>query len=179
MKKGKIFTKGQIAITVMFLALGAAVWLNVKYSGNDKFLGQATYVKNSGNTSSAVETSAKAKEKTEDYFETAKKERDESFEKLREQAEETLKSAALTDADKKSAIDLVNKLSNRIATAQNIESLLKAKNFKNAVAVINDDNINIVVSGDKLTETQTVQIQDIVLGQTNTELSKIKIITVK
>ena len=32
MKKGKVFGKSQIAVAVMLLALGGAVWLNMKYT---------------------------------------------------------------------------------------------------------------------------------------------------
>ena len=60
MKKGKVFGKSQIAVAVMLLALGGAVWLNMKYTpSSGKYLGEASYV--SGKSSvSAVETSAKA-----------------------------------------------------------------------------------------------------------------------
>ena len=45
MKKGKVFGKGQIAVAVMLLALGAAVWLNAKFLPSDtKYLGEASYV---------------------------------------------------------------------------------------------------------------------------------------
>ena len=32
MKKGKVFGKSQLAVTVMVVALAAAVWLNMKYT---------------------------------------------------------------------------------------------------------------------------------------------------
>ncbi len=179
MKKGKIVTKGQIAVFLMVAALGAAVWLNVKYSGGEKYLGQATYVDNRTKTSDAAKTSAKVKETDEDYFTTAKKEREAAFSEAQEAVEETLKSSTLTESEKEEAKESIKKLSNRIASAQNIESLLKAKGFKQAVAVIGDDNISIVVSSDGLTTQQTVQIQDIVTAQTDVSLSKIKIVTVK
>ena len=73
MKKGKVFGKGQIAVAVMVLALGAAVWLNAKYLPSEaKYLGEASYV-NNGSEEEAVETSAKPQE---DYFTKAKKERE-------------------------------------------------------------------------------------------------------
>ena len=50
MKKGTILGKSQIILAVMVIALGAAVWFNVKYSsdskGGNKYLGQAEYVDN-------------------------------------------------------------------------------------------------------------------------------------
>lgn len=179
MKKGKIFTKGQIAVAAMFVALGLAVWLNVKYSGNDKYMGETTFVSQKSDGEKTAKTSAKATSTKTDYFETAIKERDSAYEKIREEAEETLKSGTLTDNEKKEALKSVDTLSNRIATAQNIEALLKAKGFEKAVAVLSNDSANIVVSGEKLTDAQTLQIQDIVTGQTNIELKNIKIVAVK
>ena len=61
----------------------------------------------------------------------------------------------------------------------NIESLLKAKGFEKAAAIIGDSGINIVVKSDGLTAAQTLQIQDIVMSETKIELSAIKIVTVK
>lgn len=178
MKKGKVLGKGQIAVFVMVLALAAAVWLNVKYSGNTKYLGEVAYVNGKSGSSEAVATSAKTTEST-DYFADAVKERDESYEKTEELIEETLKSSSLTDAEKQEAKERLNELSNRIATAQNIESLLKAKGFKKAVAILGENTANIVVSGDGLTTEQTLIIQDIVTGETDIPLDGIKIVTVK
>lgn len=76
MKKGKVFGKSQIAVAVMLLALGGAVWLNMKYTpSSGKYLGEASYV--SGKSSvSAVEISAKAERDSGDYFTDVKKERE-------------------------------------------------------------------------------------------------------
>ena len=68
MKKGKVLGKGHIAVVLMVLALGAAVWLNMRFS-SQKYFGEAKYVDNS--SGDAVETSASAKENAEDYFTTA------------------------------------------------------------------------------------------------------------
>ena len=95
MKKGKVFGKSQIAVAVMLLALGGAVWLNMKYTpSSGKYLGEASYV--SGKSSvSAVETSAKAERDSGDYFTDVKKEREGSRKKAQESIEETLKAQSL------------------------------------------------------------------------------------
>lgn len=178
MKKGKVFGKSQIAVTAMVLALAAAIWLNMKYSSSSKYLGQATYVNGSSSQSSAVETSAKAKEST-DYFTEVKKEREKTQSEIEETVKETLKSEKLTDEDKKSAVAKVEQLADRMEKENNIESLLKAKGFEKAAAIIGDSGINIVVKSDGLTAAQTLQIQDIVMSETKIELSAIKIVTVK
>ena len=73
MKKGKVFSKSQLTVAVMLVALGAAVWLNSKYlPSSTKYLGETSYVSNTSSQQS-VETSAKAEQ---DYFTSAKSERE-------------------------------------------------------------------------------------------------------
>ncbi|MBE6733590.1 MAG: SpoIIIAH-like family protein [Ruminococcaceae bacterium] len=171
MKKGKVIGKKHIALVVMVLALGAAVWLNMKFS-SDKYLGEAKYVNSNNDT--AIETAAKVET---DYFAEAKKEREKALKEATELVEETLKSSTLTDADKKEALNTTKQLATRIENEVNIETLLKAKGFEKAVAVIGEKSVNIIVKSDGLTTAQTLQIQDIVTEETKIPLSNIKIVT--
>ena len=178
MKKGKVFGKGQIAVAVMLLALGAAVWLNAKFLPSDtKYLGEASYVNTTEEESGeAVETAAKAEKA--DYFETAKKEREEARKKAEETVEELLKGDNLSEEDKNNALAQIATLGANIEKESNIESLLKAKGFEKALAIIGDKGISIVVKSEGLTSAQTLQIQDIVTNETSIALANIKIIPV-
>lgn len=178
MKKGKVFGKGQAVFALMILALGAAVWLNMKFTSQNKYLGEAKYV-GSETSSKAVETAAKTDESENDYFKNARDERKAMIEETEKLVAEMLDSDKLTEADKKAAMDKVTSLTERLENENNIELLLKAKGFSEAVAVIGDDNANIVVKSDGLTTAQTLQIQDVVTTETKIELGKIKIVTVK
>ena len=61
MKKGKVFGKSQIAVTVMVLALAAAVWLNMKYTPTSgKYLGEASYVSGSSTVVPDGETTSRS-----------------------------------------------------------------------------------------------------------------------
>lgn len=179
MKKGKVFGKAQVVLALMVMALGAAVWLNMKFTSNEKYLGEATYVSDSNTQSEAVATSAKVEESDANYFETARSDREDALSEAQQLVEETLKSADITDSEKQEAMQKVNEIAARVENANNIETLLKAKGFNEAVAVIGDNDINIIVKSDGITTTQTLQIQDIVIAQTNIALSNIKIVTVK
>lgn len=183
MKKGKVFTKSQLALAVMVLALGAAVWLNMKYSTNletndttSKYLGDTQYVGNVSD-SSAVETAGKVEEK--DYFVTAKAEREKALKAAQEQIDETLKSQNATSEDKKEMQKKSAALADRIQAQTNIENLLKAKGFTEALAVISDDSVDIVVRSDGLLASETLQIQEIAVAQSGATLADIKIIPVK
>lgn len=175
MKKGKVFGKGQLVLALMVVALGAAVWLNMRFS-SPKYFGEATYV-DSNESSSAVETSAKAQQT--DYFESARDEREEALEQTREEIEELLDNDNITDEQRQSALDKINAFGARIESAANIEALLKSKGFEDAVAIVSEGNVDVVVKSKGLTTAQTLQIQDIVTSQTGVDLGGIKIVSVE
>ncbi len=176
MKKGKVLGKSQVTVALMLVALGGAIWLNAKYLPSDtKYLGEASYVSISSDKN-AVQTSAKAEA---DYFDESKKERSKAREEAIELIEETLDRDKLKEQDKKSAIAKTEEIASRMEQEANIETLLKAKGFKQAIAVINDTGITVVVKGEGLTSQQTLQIQDIVTSETEIPLANIKIIPVK
>lgn len=178
MKKGKVLGKGQIAIGLMVIALGAAVWLNTKYlPSSTKYLGEASYVSNSQQDEEAVQTGAKP-EQNEDYFEKTKKEREETRKEACETIEETLKGADLSDEEKASALGKIEEIGNRIEKEGNVEALLKAKGFEKTLVIISDSGVNVVVNSEGLTSAQTLQIQDVVTNETGAALNSIKIIPV-
>lgn len=179
MKKGKVFGKSQIALAVMIIALAGAIWLNMSYSkdskeaANDtpsKYLGQAEYVNNeqSGEEGSSDPVTL--------YFQRLRSDRLNAREDAIAVIEETLESTDLSDANKKAAVDRAAELASRTEKEAAIETLLRAKGFAAGIAVIGDEDINIIVHSDELLTSQTVQIQDAVLSQTDFPLSKIKII---
>ncbi len=176
MKKGKVLGKSQLTVALMVVALGAAIWLNTKYLPSDtKYLGEASYVSTSS-ADDAVETSAKAET---DYFTTAKKDREKAREDAIELIEETLDNDKLKEGDKKSALAKAEEIATRMEQESNIEALLKGKGFKQALTIINDNGITVAVKSEGLTSQQTLQIQDVVIGETEIPLAQIKIIPVK
>ena len=178
MKKGKVLGKSQIAVAVMVIALGAAIWLNTKYlPSSEKYLGETSYVSNTASDENAVQTSASVKE-SDDYFSKIKKERENTYNNASETIEETLKNTNISEADKKEALKKLDELAERMEKENNIEALLKAKGFSKAVAVIGDSGINIVVDSEGLTTAKTLQIQDIVTSETDISLNDIKIVPV-
>lgn len=174
MKKGKVLGKAQIALVLMVLALGAAVWLNMHFS-SEKYLGEAKYV-SSEEEKDALPTSAKV---TEDSFKKAEKDREEAYAQAKDMVEDVLKSENLTEEDKAGALKKIEQLAERIEKESNIETLLKTKGFEKTVAVIGDNNVSVVVESEGLTTAQTLQIQDIIIAETNVPLGNIKIIAVK
>lgn len=176
MKKGKVLGKSQLVLAVMIVALGAAVWLNMRYAPQteNKYLGQAEFV--DGNVSgNALETGAE----TTDYFTTAKNERNKNRATIKEELEETIKTAGNDAEVIKAAVEKASSISARQTAEDNIETLLKAKGFSKSLAIIGDNDVNIVVGAESLTAAQTLQIQDVAGAQSGYSVDKIKILTVK
>lgn len=159
---------------VMALALGAAVWLNMRFS-SEKYLGEAAYV-DKKTSSEAVQTAAKV---DTDRFKEAVSEREKTYKKAEELVRDTLDKENVTKEEKEQAVAAVATLAGRLEKESNIETLLKAKGFEKAVAVIGDNNVTVLVSSDGVTTAQSMQIQDIVTSETGVALGNIKIVAVK
>ena len=182
MKKGKIFGKKQLLLAVMVLALGGAIWLNMEYSANsggftntvsnsNKNLGDTKFVA----TNEVVETSAKV----DDYFETAKKDRETSRNDAVKLIEETLKSSDITTEQKQKAMTELTAAAKAVTQEADIETELTAKGFKKVLCMISGEKATVIVKSDGITSAQTLQIQDAVTSKSSITLENIKIVSVK
>ncbi len=93
--------------------------------------------------------------------------------------EETLNNDKMKDGDKKSALAKAEEIASRMEQESNIETVLKAKDFKKVIAVINDTGVTVMVKSEGLTSGQTLQIQDVVTAETDVTLANIKYVPVK
>lgn len=183
MKKGKVFGKQSIVMFLMVVALGAAVWLNMKYSSVNTllddtasgYLGEALFV-DANKSEDAVQTAGKV---SSDYLDAAAKERENNRKEQIELLEDTINDAKIGDDVKKSAVDRLAEITKLSEQENAVETVLRAKGFEGAVAIISEKNINVIVRSDGLLSSQTMQIQDAVTTNTDIQLSNIKIITVK
>lgn len=181
MKKTMALGKRSVLLGVLVIVLGVAVYLNwylSKQPGDQSVtdvlsgsaMGQAMYV--NADASSAAS-------QTDDYFAKTRADRTTA----RTEATAALKeiidnvksdSSAVSEATKKSAA-----IAKSIETESNIEALIKAKGFKDCVAIIGEDSVSIVIKTDGLLASDTVQIQEIVQQGSGFSLENIKIIEVK
>lgn len=186
MKSKKIFGRKQVVMAGLIVTLAAAVWLNMKYSsgaGGFISVSSVSSTKNLGDTQyvatvsdgETVETAAGEA----DYFTTVKADREESRNEAIALLKETADNASATEDTKKAATDKINEIAQRIEKESAIETLVKSKGFEEAVAVIGDDNVTVVVKAEELLSSQTLQIQDVVISQTEISLDKIKIVAIK
>lgn len=181
MKKGKVFSKGHIVTAALVVCLAAAVWLNMKYSSfgtpegsSNKNLGDTQYYDTNSTIGEAVQTSAAV-----DQIVAARNDRNTQRNKAVEDFTAIIEKSSADDASKKQALDGLQKIADRISLEASVETLIKAKGFSDALAIISDDNVTVIVPAENLLTSETLQIQDAVTSQIKVDLEKIKIITVK
>ncbi len=175
MKKGKVLSKGHFALLIMVLVLGAAIWLNMKYSSQSaKYMGESTLVSDSAADNAAM-VGAQIEQ---DYFTKAKADRENAY----KEAEEAIKEAVLSAGSNEQAVTAATEQAARLAKRKTnevaIENLLTAKGFNRTLAVIGDSDVTVVVDKTDITRQDTVQIQDVVMAQCNISVANIKIISV-
>ena len=171
-KKGKT----QLALAVMVVALAAAIGLNMKYTADEqnkadtssKYLGQAEYVN--------AEVDNQSKDEEKEYFKNLRSDRNKAREEALDIIEELLGRTNLTEEEKKSATDKATALAAAAEAEASIETVLKAKGFKNALVVIGERDVNVIVDTAPDTS-KTLQIQDAVLSKTDFTAADIKIIS--
>jgi stage III sporulation protein AH len=170
-----IIGRKQVILAALVIALGAAIYLNYRFSDNiasvfnsKATLGTASYVDNQKVSGTASSTA--------NIFSQARLSR----EQKRDQAVDLLKNAtaSATAADKQSAETAIEAIAQNVVTEGNIETMIKTKGFSDCVAILDNGNVTIVVkpkTGNTLSDSDTAQIHDVVIKETNISVGKIQI----
>ena len=179
MKKSVIITKKNIVLSLLVFALAAAVYLNWQFNDtsintdNEKtssYLGAAEYVN--------ATVSEDAKTDKNDYFTETKQTREKSKKDRIAILDETINNVKSTKEQIQNAVNEKTQISKNIELEANIESMVIAKGFNDCVCIISDGKATVIVPSKGLLASQTMQIQDIVSGQTEFSLENIKIIEI-
>jgi len=138
--------------------------------------GDAAFVSNMVDNLSAVNSGNH--ELSDAYFVSAKLERDRTYGEQVEIQENILYNEKSDENMKKIAQEQINHISNNLNKEMSIETLLKAKGFDDSIAIINEDNVNVVVkSMEELDIAQVAQIQNIVMREAGARAENIHIVT--
>lgn len=173
----------QIILAVLVIALGAAIYLNYAFSGNNisgvfnssATIGGSSYV-------SSQKAASAASGSTANYFSTARLTRQQTRDKAIDVLKTQATSSSVTSADKQSAEAAIETISKNIVTEGQIESTIKAKGFSDCMVFINDSGVTVVVkpkTGTTLSDSDTAQIDDVVLKATKVSVAKINIMVAK
>ncbi|MDI3519381.1 MAG: stage sporulation protein [Caldanaerobacter sp.] len=169
--------KRLIAIVSLILLIAIAFALNYGYT--EKKVDNAKNSSTQEVSQKAVETSAYTQGKyvASGIFTAYREEREinrsRSIDALKEIVENKNTSQATRDEAQKQIIKLTEITNQEMI----IENLIKAKGFQDAVVMIDNGIVNVIVQADKLSEEEVAQIVEIVSRQTGVSLDNIKIMT--
>lgn len=183
--KGKTIAKKGALFAALIIALSGAVyfnWQNASQTGSiavsgtvtskasEKYLGDAKYV-----NATAQQTTAS------NYFDNAKQKREEDRKKSSTELKNIINNVKSGEDAKAKASEQLANLTELSKNETAIETLVTAKGFDDCVAVLSEKGANIVVKAKKsgLLDSETRQIQDIVLTNSDISLENIKIIEIK
>ena len=153
---------------------GAAASEDVADAGNASEDGQIGDVELNGPESEigdAVLTSAQVTSN----MAAAKLTREQSRSKSKEALMDVISDEALSDDAKKEAADTYVKLSDNIEKETDVETVLAAKGYQDAIVTISDDSVDVALGTVSISETEKAQIEDIVTRKTGYDISRIAI----
>lgn len=185
--------KRGFVIGALVLVLAAAVYLNWQFAPSESYiapdesaaaeneLGDAMLVSAQAvMTDSKSPTDAVTASTEEEYFTDAYAQREKARKESLAILEEVINDASKNGADKSDAVSRTAVIAQQIQYENNIESLVKAKGFKDCVAIVSETQVNVIVpKSAELTASQISVITDIVIAQTNLPASCINIVQPK
>lgn len=175
-----IIGKKQIILTCLTLILGAAIYVN--YVVSDTSVPKTDIVENTSKkygTAAFVSETQKEDSENTDYFEQARIDRLESRDKAVQTLKSIISGGDSTEEEQAVASTDAASISELIEKESNIESLLKAAGFKDAVVYLDGDGANIVVKSGNMDNNSIAQIKDILLSEVNVKSENIRIFDVK
>lgn len=175
-------------VATMLVLVGAAVFLNWKYTGDaaqetgTKILGESTLVAGTETDAASSGTDAAALEEDavytgSDYFASARLTRQQA----RDSAIDLLEKAASEEGADTSVLNEASQsiqvLASYTLTEAQIENLVTAKGYKDCVAFMGNDSISVVVSTDsgELSSEDVAKIMEITKSETGYSADCIKI----
>lgn len=160
---------------VIALLLCVAVYLNWSYVGApDELLVAEQTDPDSAETGADASGTAEG----EDYFASSRLSR----EQARDEAVSTLKELSESEQADQTAKDeaaaQISALAEDSVAEANIESMIRAKGYEDAVVMIGDESVNVVVAPPEggLQATDVTVIKDIVVSETGVTAGQIKIV---
>lgn len=138
-----------------------------------KILGEATYV---GSSADIAEQTATDETSSESYFAVAALERQKSRDETLGLLQTVVDSQeSMPDAKNQALMDMTA-IASAMEAETNIETLVKAKGFDDCIAVVGQDDVNVIVKTTGLLTYEVAQIREIVMNELDIPAEKIKII---
>ena len=115
------------------------------------------------------------------FFEQARLKWEKSHDEAMDTIQKSLRSAALTEEDKKAYVAQMKQNLEDLNAENEIETLVRAKGFADCLCFLQPGraDLTVMTSGDGLTAAQVAQIRDIVLSKTQLSAQNITVVEVK
>jgi len=158
---------------VIALLLCTAVYLNWSYvnAPDDLLVAEQTIPK-------TTPTENDTPPPSDDYFATSRLSREQARDEAVSILKETTESAEAADSAKEEAAAKISVLAENSVTEASVESLIRAKGYDDAVVMIGDESVNVVVAPPEggLQATDVTVIKDIVISETGATAGQITIV---
>lgn len=169
-----IIKRRQLILATLIVALGAAVFVNWYYTGDDKMspAGDTTeeYVQNLGEAKYVNATDDK-----DDYFTEAKLQRDKTNDEALDKLNDSLKNAVAGTEEAEVLTASIDALTLQIKTEKDLETLITGKLNCQSLVIIKGDSAQVVVEKGVLNETSALQIMDAITANTTIDPTKVSI----
>lgn len=161
---------------VIALLLCTAVYLNWSYVNAPEDLLVAEQTDTPSETVS--DTDGKAVDAGGDYFAASRLSREQARDEAVSILKETTESEEADTVAKEEAAAKISVLAENSVTEASVESLIRAKGYEDAVVMIGNDSVNVVVAPPEggLQATDVTVIKDIVVSETGVTAGQIKIV---
>lgn len=174
-----VFKKKQIVLLALVIMVGIAGYLNWRYEANlqastdpvENGIAVETGETQEANLGEAQMVNGETSQN--DYFATSRMNRETARAKSLEILNATINNANATPEAKTQAQEQIAQSAKNVELEANIENLIKAKGFADAVVVIGEEDVTVTVKAQGLTAPETAKIKDVVMEQTQNNNIKI------
>jgi len=167
MKNLKMFNKRQVILAGLIVMIAVAGYVNLNY--------QDDIAMPASSTVTDIQTSTPE----DDYFTTARLEKEKSRSAAMDIYRELISSPQSTSDVKEKAQGDLSASAKALENEAILENLIKAKGFDNVVVYISEGGANVIVKTTGLVPAQVAQIKDLVIEKTKITSEKIKIVEIK
>ncbi len=152
---------------------------SVNKDTSQKILGEAAFVDNTEELPESAQTSAD--EATEagsydTYFSAMQVDRQRSRQQAYEMLQNVVDSAeSMPDVKEKAYADMMT-IANNVTMESNIRSMVMAKGFEDCIAVINGENLSVIVKTGGLLVNEVAQIKEIAVNESGFPAENVKVV---
>lgn len=163
---------------VIGLMLCVAVYLNWSYVKTPDELVVAGQVDDELAIAAATDEPEAATVSVNDYFAQSRLSREQARDEAISILKQTVENSTADDAAREAASARISALAENSVTEARVESLIKAKGYSEAVVLIGEDSLNVIVqtAAESFGAADAATIRDIVVTETGFTSDKIKIV---